>query len=50
MPTMKVTQLLVLCFVAVAFADDVVELTAGNFKSNVLDSSEIWLVEFFGKK
>lgn len=32
----------------VAATSDVVELTASNFKSRVLDSNEVWLVEFFG--
>lgn len=27
--------------------DDVVELTASNFRSKVLDSDELWLVEFY---
>ena len=41
--------LLALALVSCAVADDVVELTAANFKSRVLDSNEVWLVEFFGK-
>ncbi len=28
-------------------SDDVVELTQSNFKSLVMDSDEIWLVEFY---
>ena len=39
---------LVLAFTVAVFAADVVELTASNFKSQVLDSNEVWLVEFFG--
>jgi len=39
--------LLALALVSCAVADDVVELTAANFKSRVLDSNEVWLVEFF---
>lgn len=27
--------------------DDVVELTAKNFQSRVLDSPDVWLVEFY---
>ena len=27
--------------------DDVVELTAGNFNSKVLDGDEVWMVEFY---
>jgi len=27
--------------------DDVVELTASNFRSKVVDSNELWLVEFY---
>lgn len=28
-------------------SDDVVELTASNFRSKVLDSDELWVVEFY---
>lgn len=42
----------VLCYVAFTEAlygsnSDVVELTAGNFDSKVIQSEEIWLVEFY---
>jgi hypothetical protein len=44
----RVTALFVACAV-LASASDVVELTASNFKSQVLDSDKVWLVEFYGK-
>ena len=31
-----------------AIGPDVVELTPANFKSKVLDSDDLWIVEFFG--
>jgi hypothetical protein len=31
-----------------ALGKDVVELTPANFKSKVLESDDVWLVEFYG--
>jgi hypothetical protein len=31
-----------------ALGRDVVELTPANFKAKVLDSDDVWLVEFYG--
>ena len=39
----------ILALAALACASDVVDLNPSNFKNKVLDSDEVWLVEFFGE-
>jgi len=40
-------SLLSLSYAAYSTADDVVELDSSNFRSEVIDSDELWLVEFY---
>ncbi len=48
---MKVACVFAAVFIALAASagSDVIELTSSNFKSSVLNSDDIWLVEFYGK-
>ena len=47
---MRGALLLLALAVSAVLADDVVTLTPDNFKSLVLNSNDVWLIEFYGKK